>query len=156
MAAQSQTLFAEPIFGMIYDTRSVHFETAPDRLGQRCGLLRGKQWLYAYWKEEDTEFFVVNNKTSWLTGVGLVLRGSSCTEGTAEWVLSGEPDTWKDHKSVKFTEAVSLGLAKDLLRRYEAAFGGKKKFLEAVKPVGPPGEQMPVLQREFERFSTSP
>jgi hypothetical protein len=58
---------------------------------------------------------------------------------------------------MRFTPAVLRGVAADLLRRYTAAFGGKKSFIEAVYKDGlPPDDKLPVLKREFDSLNNSP
>ena len=159
LEAQLPALFSDPVFGMTYDTRAVHFQNAPRRISQLCPDLRAQRfWLYAYWKTGDSEYFVLSNLKSEDSGVGVVLRGSQCVEGLPDWLLSGDKKYHpaSDDKLVVFTQATLQGLASDLLRRYANAFGGKKNFLEAVKKKGlPPQDLVPVLRAEFERFSNT-
>jgi hypothetical protein len=147
---------------VIYDAQKVRFEQAPPSIGRFCRDLRGEKfWLYAYWKEADTEYFVLSNRKSEVSGVGVVLRGTECATGLPDWVLTGDarnggPD--KVNKPVRFSDTVLHGLALDVLRRYTAAFGGKKNFLQAVRmpPHSGPSYLEPVLRSEFEKFAREP
>jgi len=160
--AQSRWYMADPVFGIGYDIRKVHFERAPAILEKACAAdLRGRKgfWVYAYWKEGKTEYFVISNQQSQESGGAAVIRDGACTLGLPEWVLTGQVRFNPDNNDalIKFPPTVLRGLAVDLLRRYVAAFGGKGNFLEAVRKDGiPPDEKLPVLKDEFDRFSKSP
>ncbi len=99
----------------------------------------------------------------------MIISGGKCVEGLPDWILTGDPEHGPQQargghsenaelaRSIKFTPEILQGLAADLLRRYTAAFGGKKYFLEAMRRDGlPPDDKMPVLKKEFEKFSKSP
>jgi hypothetical protein len=158
--AQPRSLMGDPVFGMTYDTRKVHFENAPAKISQLCRDLSGETfWLYAYYKTPDAEYFVLSNSTSEVSGVGLVLRGTHCTEGLPDWILSGNAKyhPFNEDQPVVFNDPILHGLASDLLRRYSSAFGGKKYFIDAVKKSGlPPNELVPPLRTDVERFIKAP
>lgn len=162
--AQTGSLMSDPVFGITYDTRLVHFDRAPQSLERACAAdLRGRGnfWLYAYWKEGDTEYLVISNRDSQESGGAAVIRGNKCTLGLPDWVLRGEAKFNPDNRdtSIRFTPAVLQGLSADLIRRYTAAFGGKKNFLGAVRRLSnfsPAADLPPAVAREFERFTKDP
>lgn len=168
--AQGKPLMSDPVFGISYDPSKVHFEAAPSRTSRLCpGLREARFWLYAYWRDGETEYFVLSNRKSSVSGAGVVISAGKCTEGLPDWILTGNPEyapraasdgnseAAKRARSIKFTPGVLHGLATDLLRRYTAAFGGKKSFIRAVQKDGlSPNNKMPVVKEEFEKFSKSP
>jgi hypothetical protein len=153
---------SDPVFGMTYDLQKVHFETAPASIGRLCPEARGETyWLYAYRKEGDAEYFILSNFRSVISGAGVVLKGGRCTEALPDWILSGGEiaTPQRTDRSIKFTEAVEHGLAKDLLRRYSVAFGGRESFLNEVKLHGLPISDLStfhVLYSEFQDFARTP
>lgn len=158
--ARPPALFSDPVFGMTYDSRLVHFETAPKRVSQACPDLHGQQfWLYAYHKTGNLEYFVLSNRQSEDSGAGVILRGAECIEGLPDWLLSGDakyhPSKVNDGQGL-FSEPALHSLSSDLLRRYAAAFGGKRNFLEAVKKKGLPLQDLvPILRTELVKFSNA-
>jgi len=168
--SQSRARMSDPVFGIGYDPLKVHFDAAPAKISSFCSEAKGKKyWLYAYWQDGPTEYFIISNHESSVSGAGVIISGGKCAEGLPEWVLTGDPQyaptEFRDgrlqprrfEEPIKFTPAVLHGLATDLIRRYTAAFGGKKNFLDAVQKDGlPPDEKIPVLKKEFESFSKSP
>jgi hypothetical protein len=160
--AQPNWYMADPVFGIGYDTRKVSFERVPASLEKACAAdLGGRKnfWIYAHWKENETEYFVISNRESQESGGAAVIRDGLCTLGLPEWVLTGQANFNPGNRdtSIRFPPTVLQGLAKDLLRRYMVAFGSKKNFLEAVRKDGfPPDEKIPVLKNEFDTFSKSP
>lgn len=159
--AQPELFMTDPVFGVEYDMRKVHFEYAPESLERTCAPdLRGRTrfWLYADWKEGNSEYLVISNRESQAYGGAAVIQGGKCVLGVPYWVLSGDPQ-FNPGKSVVFTDRALHGLATDLLRRYSLAYGGKKSFLAAVNGPHrlPMTESLPVaLRREFDRFAKSP
>jgi hypothetical protein len=167
--AQSPARMSDPVFGIGYDPLKVHFEVAPARISSLCSEAKAKKyWLYAHWQDGPTEYFVISNQESSVSGVGVIIAGGKCAEGLPEWVLTGDPQyaptEFRDgrlqrrtfEELIKFTPAVLRGLATDLLQRYTAAFGSKRNFLDAVRRDGlPPDDKTPVLKKEFESFSKS-
>jgi len=160
--AQTHIYMTDPIFGISYDVRKVAFERAPAFLGQACAAdLRGRKdfWVYANWKEGDVQYFVISSPRSQESGAAAVIHNGACTLGLPEWVLTGQARFNPDNKdtSITFSATALHGLVVDLLRRYTAAFGGKRSFLEAVRKHGiAPDDKIPVLKEEFVRFSRSP
>jgi hypothetical protein len=93
--------------------------------------------------------------------------GTHCkVAGNPDWVMTGDPKyaplEYRDgalrpvvrDKNLKFPDSALHGLARDLLRRYTLAFGGKKKFLDAVRHSGisPHSDLTIVIRDEFEKF----
>lgn len=167
--AQVPSRMSDPVFGIGYDLHSVHFQKAPAKISSLCPEAKEKEyWLYAYWQSGTTEYFIISNHSSSVSGVGVIISGKACVEGLPDWVLTGNPqyaptefrngrrEPRRFEDPIDFPPVVLHGLAKDLLRRYAAAFGGKRGFLEALRRDGlPPDEKTPVLKKEFDRFRKS-
>ncbi len=154
---QTTPTMSDPVFGMTYDTREVHFDLAPTLVRRQCRELPGKTlWLFAHWKEAEAEFFVLSSRESEVSGIGVVVRHAACIQALPDWILTGEPRYWSGRGGpppIKFTEGVLRGLAADLLIRYARAFGGKSNFIEHVRTDGLPiGELLPTVRRAFESF----
>ncbi len=152
---KAQSKMSDPVFGMGYDTRYVHFEEVPKRFADVCPRLREERyWLYAYFKEADTEYLVVSSLRSRVSGGGVVIRGRVCELAFPDVLLYGIPDT--DAKDMAITPTVEHGLAADLFRRYGEAFGGKKIFLDERSRGGLALSGLPPdFRREFEAYSKS-
>src|ERR1700678_4573000 len=73
--ANAQPPGSDPIFGMEFDAKTIHFEQAPASIAQHCeGLKELKRkpfWLFAHATFEGTEYFILSNHTTEVTGVGL-------------------------------------------------------------------------------------
>ena len=153
----------DPIFGIPYLPRKVHFENAPSKIGRLCREARGRGRrfsLYAYWKDGSTEYMVVSDAVSEDTGIGIILSGGECHEGQAAALLWGGdlPGQHEGVKPITPSDSVLNGLAMDLLHRYAAAFGGKKEFLAAVKRLKGfnLADLPPMLRKRFEEYAMSP
>jgi hypothetical protein len=154
-------LMNDPVFGIIYDPHRVRFEIAPRSLEKKCAAdLRGRErfWLFAYWKEADTEYFLISSQRASESGGAAAVSVTRCTLGLPDWLLTGErkfnPDA--TDSSIVFSSSVLHGLAKDLLDRYSKAFAGKDRFLDAVRKLknfSPNEDLPPVLRAEYETFS---
>jgi hypothetical protein len=164
-AAKAQPPSSEPIFGMLYDAKSVHFEQAPQAIIQRCEKeksLKSKPfWIFAQAKFEGTEYFIMSNRTTEDSGAGYIARGSECVEWLPERMMEGESTISGPKEAVPkwapLTEPVLKALAQDVFRRYTHAFGGKKNFLDAVKKGGLAPKDMPrVLREQLAAFSREP
>ena len=85
-AAQGDFEMHDPVFNLRYDIRKVHFEDAPASISQRCqGEVRpDKYWVFAYWKGQDSEFFVISSLATKLRGLGLVITNEQCIVGSAD------------------------------------------------------------------------
>lgn len=167
--AKPNSAMSDPVFGIGYDPTRVHFEIAPPVISRLCSEAHGREyWVYAHWKGPSAEFFIISNRESVVSGGAVVISGGKCTQGVPPWLLTGNPEYAPTElrdgrlqpleldKGIAFTPAVLHGLAQDLLRRYTAAFGSKKAFLDAVAKDGlPPDENLPVLKTEFEKFARS-
>jgi hypothetical protein len=155
----------DPVFGVPYDAKQVHFEDAPAKIGELCTDLRGKGRtfsLYAYWGAGDMEYMVVSDAVSQDTGVGVVLHGDVCYETTAEDLMNGvyfsNPKKGEAQKQIEALHDALNGLAADLLRRYTVAFGGKQKFLRELHklPHFDPADLAPLLRKRFEEYAKQP
>jgi hypothetical protein len=118
----------DPMFGIGYDTRKVHFESAPGSLGPACrrDLPPGNYWIYARFKATDGVEYVYLSGPALADSdpVTLQIRGAACSVIPVDW---DTPDKSKLPGSVK------EGLITDLFRRYVEAFGGKKEFVETLR-----------------------
>jgi hypothetical protein len=148
---------SDPVFGITYDTSQVQFDAVPTSVRERCRELPRRQlWVYAHFKNAGMEFFVLSSPQSEVSGIGLVIHGSRCIEALPDWVLTGDIRYWsgKGSPGIRFTDAILQGLATDLLRRYTAAFGDKRTFLEQLRKAGLPlDDHLPTLRHAFEEFS---
>ena len=153
--AQSDLKMSDPVFGIGYNTRRVHFDEVPKRIADSCPRLREERyWVYAYLKEGETEYLIVSSRASQVSGGGVMIRGLVCTLSLPDALLYGIADP--DHKDRVITAATMHGLAVDLFRRYENAFGGKENFLREVSRGGlAPSDLPPGFRREFEVYAKS-
>jgi hypothetical protein len=162
-AMKAQPPSSEPIFGMIYDAKLIHFEQAPASILEHCKTLKDLRskpfWVFAHAKREGTEYFILSNRTTDVSGVGLVMRGSECVEWLPERIINGESTDGKEAlpKWAPLTDPVLQALSEDAFRRYSQAFGGKKNFLETLHKGGLPPQELPkVLRDELAVFSREP
>jgi hypothetical protein len=155
-AAQAQPPGSDPIFGMTLDTGKVHFEQAPAIATAHCTTLKElrtkKFWIFAHAKIDQTDYFVLSNRTTEVSGVGLLLHVDECVEWGADSLINGET-TLPGSKDVlpkwaPLNDAVLKTLANDAFRRYSQAFGSKKAFLDALQKGGLPPKEMPRVFRE--------
>jgi hypothetical protein len=146
---------SDPVFGMGYDTRQVHFEEVPKRIADLCPRLREERyWVYAYLKEGEVEHLVVSSRRSHVSGGGVVIRGGACMLTLPDVLLYGIADT--DAGDIVITPEIMHRLAADLFRRYQAAFGGKENFLREVSHNGLAPSDLPLgFRREFEAYAKS-
>jgi hypothetical protein len=156
----SRSMMSDPVFGIAYDPQRVRFEYSPERIGRLCPDLQNRRfWLYAYSKEGTTEYFVISNRESETSGVGVVLRGTQCVVGLPDWVLTGDSHLHpeKAGQSIRFSNTAVIGLASDLCRRYSIAFGGKDAFLSALHKDGLPlNDLLPSVRHAVYELSRTP
>ena len=160
--ANAQPPGSDPIFGMTL-AKTIHFEQAAAPVMLHCAGLKElktqKFWLFAHAQVEGVEYFILSNRTTDVTGVGLIERGNECVEWLAESIMAGEATLGKDSlpKWAPLNDAVVKALAQDAFRRYTQAFGGKKNFLDAEHKGGLTPQDMPkVLRDELAAFSREP
>jgi hypothetical protein len=160
--AKAQPPASDPIFGMAL-AKSIHFEQAPAPVVLHCAGLKELKtkpfWLFAHAKIEGIDYFILSNRTTDVTGVGLVERGNECVEWLAESIMAGESTLGKDSlpKWAPLNDAVLKALVQDAFRRYTQAFGGKKNFVDAEHKGGLKPEDMPkVLRDEMAAFAAQP
>jgi hypothetical protein len=153
---------SDPIFGMVYDAKNVHFEQVAASVVQQCETykpLKNKPfWLFAHAKVEGTEYFILSNRTTEDSGAGFVLRGTECAGWLAERIMYGESTISGTKEALPkwapLNEPVLKALAQDAFRRYTQAFGSKKSFLDALKKGGLAPKELPkVLREELAAFS---
>jgi hypothetical protein len=161
-AAKAQPPGSDPIFGMTL-AKSIHFEQAPAPVALHCQTLKELKtkpfWIFAHVKVDGTEYFILSNRITDVTGVGLVERGNECVEWLAERIINGEATDGKDSlpKWAPLNDAVLKALAQDAFRRYTQAFGGKKNFLDAEHKGGLAPQELPkVFREELAIFSREP
>jgi hypothetical protein len=127
-ARASSYHMTDPMFGIGYDTRKVHFEYAPSSVGTACrrDFPSGNYWIYARWKDgDDAEYvFLYGTPMADYDPVTLQIRGTAC---------SLIPSDWDTPEKSKLPDSIREGLITDLFRRYVDAFGGKKEFVEALR-----------------------
>ncbi len=159
---EAQPPGSDPIFGMTL-AKSIHFEQSPAPVALHCQTLKELKtkpfWIFAHAKVEGTEYFILSNRTTDVSGVGLVERGNECVEWLAERIINGETTDGKDSlpKWAPLNDAVLKALAQDAFRRYTQAFGGKKNFLDALQKGGLAPKELPkVLREELAIFSREP
>lgn len=162
-AANGQPPSSEPIFGILYDAKLVHFEQAPASIVTQCETykpLKNKPfWLFAHAKIEGTEYFILSNRTTQDSGAGYIARGSECVEWLPESMIYGESSSGKDAlpKWAPLNDGVLKALSQDAFRRYTQAFGSKKNFLDALQKGGLAPKDLPkVLREELALFSREP
>jgi hypothetical protein len=124
----SSNRMTDPMFGIGYDTRKVHFEYAPSSIGPACrrDIPSGNYWIFARWKDTDGAEYVYLSGTpiADYDAVTLQIHGSGC---------SLIPSDWDTPEKSKLPSSIREGLITDLFRRYVEAFGGKKEFVEALR-----------------------
>jgi hypothetical protein len=159
---KAQPPSSDPIFGMTYDAKLVRFEQAPASIIKQCEAEKSLKtkpfWLFAHATVDGTEYFIVSNRITEVSGAGYVMRGSECVEWlparmmNEESAISGTKEALP--KWAPLTDPVVKALADDAFRRYAQAYGGKKMFLDALRKGGTPPDEMPKLVREqFLAFS---
>jgi hypothetical protein len=160
--AIAQPPYSDPIFGMTL-AKSVHFEQAAAPVAQHCATLKELKtkpfWIFAHAKVEGTEYFILSNRTTDVTGVGLVERGNECAEWLAERIINGEATDGTNSlpKWAPLNDAVLKALAQDAFRRYTLAFGGQRNFLDALHKGGLAPPELPkVFRDELAVFSSQP
>jgi hypothetical protein len=159
-AMNAQPPTSEPIFGMNYDAARVHFEPAALSIIEHCKTLATlkskKLWVFVDSKVQGAEYIILSNRTTEVSGVGIVVRGNECVEWLPERMINGESTDGKDSlpKWAPLTDDVLKALAQDSFRRYTQAFGSKKAFLEALHKGGVPPDELPkVFREELAAFS---
>ena len=162
-AANAQPPSSDPIFGMVLDAKRIHFEKAPTAIVAQCKTLKELRnkpfWVFAHAKIEGTDYFILSNRTTDVSGVGLVVRGTDCVEWLPERMINGESTDGKDAlpKWAPLTDPVLKTLSDDAFARYTQAFGGKKIFLDALHKGGLRPDELPkVLREELAVFSSKP
>lgn len=124
----SSNHMTDPMFGIGYDTRKVHFESAPSSMGAACrrDLPPGTYWIYARWKDGgDAEYVYLSGPSiADYDPVTLQIRGAACSVIAPDWDTPGKS---------KLRASIREGLIADLFRRYVDAFGGKREFVEALR-----------------------
>lgn len=162
--AKGQPPSSDPIFGMVYDSKTVHFEQAAAAVITQCETykpLKNKPfWLFAHASVDGTEFFILSNRTTEDSGAGFIQRGTQCVNWLPESMIAGESALGSKDALPKWAalnDAIVKALSQDAFRRYTQAFGGKKKFLDAVQKGGlKPAELPKVFREELAAFSREP
>jgi hypothetical protein len=146
----------DPIFGIQYESQNVHFEVAPAIINSQCrGLATygspAKLWVYAHLKRGDTEYFIVQARSSDF-GTAIRLRTGRCTVVDSDRFLVEGPSTLeKQPTSIQDAAAIMTAIYKDIFQRYSRAFGGREKFLQALPAVNEEGLP-PGLKKKLECY----
>jgi hypothetical protein len=153
----------DPIFFITYRVESVHFDLAPAAIQAKCPELRpyAKLWLFASWEDNDAKYYLVNG---WLhdghtdpenDGSAVRLRNGVCSVDSAGGLFNQNRN--EHHKIEAPPEALS-GLAEDLFQRYSRAFGGKARFLQAVRANRhfSVNDLFDSIRVPFQQFASSP
>jgi hypothetical protein len=127
---------ADPIFGLKFDPKQVHFDAAPTKLLERCDELHGRTlWVFAHAVIGDAEYFIVSGYVEYHPdaasaksrefesdfGSTVILTARNCMVEPADAFLISagtDPDP---------PETQSRALAADAISRMISSFG-KDKF----------------------------
>lgn len=94
LTAIAQPPSSDPIFGMVFDAKRIHFEQAPKAVIAQCKSLKELRtkpfWVFAHAKMDGTDYFILSNQTTDVSGAGLIVRGSECIEWLPESIIAGE------------------------------------------------------------------
>lgn len=162
--ARAQKLMSDPLFGISYDPGVVRFEEAPARISKECSELRDqKTWVYCRAKLGDVDYFIVSGFMRQCpdgpgsckmqpdtTGSVLALRGSMCSAEAADGFYWQKDDPLWNLPPTALDE-----MARDALRRYATAFGGKKNFLGHLTPRIREFLH-PAVRKQLEAFEKEP
>lgn len=156
LAAQAQTAkISEPIFGIQYSPQVVHFDNAPQLIGQTCKDMRGKTLsVYASIRDHDIQYFIVQEPFGEF-GVAIAIEHTRCAEidldrflyeGIGAFAERGIAVRKDDNRRI--LESVSLNIVSE----YSKAFGGRDKFLNAL---GTRADSLPdsILRTEIENIT---
>jgi hypothetical protein len=132
---------ADPIFGLKFDPKQVHFDAAPTKLSERCDELHARPlWVFAHAVIGDAEYFIVSGYVEYRPdsastnsnefepdfGSTVILTGPNCMVEPADAFLISagtNPDP---------PEIQSRALAADAISRMISSFG-KDKFCPGAK-----------------------
>jgi len=140
VASQSQkveqiTTIDEPIFGLYYDPREVHFrsilstELMPACKRNFAGVIPipKKLTLYGHYEERGTKIYVAGSGD--LLGI-FVMRDGNCESGVPIMAILQRHHTPRAPiDGPALSESEIEGLFVDILSQYKDAFGGKEPFL---------------------------
>jgi hypothetical protein len=133
---------ADPIFGLKFDPKQVHFDVAPKKILDRCSELQGRTlWVFAHAVNGKDEYFIVSgyvehrpdsaspNSGEFEADFGstVILTAQSCIVEPADAFLTAggnDPDP---------PEAQSRALATDAISKMISSFGGKDSFCQRAK-----------------------
>lgn len=168
-SAQQQKL-SEPLFGIPYDPRKIHFGKMPNDLVTHCPKLQGRYvaaWVYGHLKTSDSEYFLIYGLMEFQEdspratrtvapeegdGLAVALRGSTCLVDQADYFFSQDVNPAKKETPIMVPAAIVNGLLWDAFQKYVAAFGGKQAFLKLVKR----GVAIPPVQDQLDLFAKQP
>ena len=165
VVARAQSIFYDPLFEIPYDPQKIYFDSVPLTIKAHCPGLRDRYasaWLYAKWKQEDTEYFIISGFLADYRnghvvaaeqdfGIAVAIRGSRCLYDQSEYFLRQEINPARDATPVKAADSVLNGIAADILTRYAKAFGGKKAFLKHITQSAR-DDLPPVVLKQLEIF----
>lgn len=140
-ASPKWPMATDPIFGLVYSPDVLRFEVAPAALAGTCEDLTTERWnrqtwIFARTAAADGDYLVLGGfflpKASHQPpmadkkGVLLRLKGAECR-------LIGPVREVFDYKPEDISTTTLQALAQDAVCRYTRAYGGKVKFLDALR-----------------------
>jgi hypothetical protein len=140
-ASPKWPMATDPIFGLVYSPDAIRFEAAPAALARTCAELTTERWnrqtwIFARTAAADGDYLVLGGfflpKASRQPpmvdkkGVLLRLKGADCH-------LIGPVREVFDYKPEEIGTTTLQALAQDAVCRYARAYGGKEKFLDALR-----------------------
>ena len=158
LSAQTQQPMTDPFFGISYDPGIVKFEQAPPTVNNACSQIHDERtWVFAHLKNEDVEYFIVSGFARVcpdgsapcavapnITGTIVALRESKCTAEAADGFH------WQKNDPLWNLSEASLDLmARDAIRKYIKAFGGRTQFLERLPPKALEYSD-PIMRKQIE------
>ncbi len=145
---------SDPVFGIQYNPKLVHFDKAPPLIAEACKDMQGKDLvMFAHFTDRNTQYFIVQEDLGEF-GVAVAIRGKHCTEIDSDRFLYEGTDALANQGiAVRKREGTRVldGIALDIVNRYSKAFGGREKLLNAL---GPRANIMPnsAFRTDFKRY----
>src|SRR5690242_19392310 len=120
---------SEPVFGIQYNPKLVHFDKASPLIAEVCKDMHGKDLvMYAHFTDRNTQYFIVQEDLGEF-GVAIAIRGMRCAEIDSDRFLYEGTDALANQgiAVIKREEMRILdGIALDIFNRYSKAFGGRE------------------------------
>ena len=95
LKSKTPALLTEPFFDISYDPSKIHYEPVPQSFVSVCHHTFQHEFVYAYLKSGDAEYFVISGYSSDQDGDSLgyvaMVRGSSCDSADLKNTFLGVP-----------------------------------------------------------------